>query len=100
MTARNAVGIAPLLTGIALLGTSSGPALDALRSGVESTADLAALAGAVGSLAAIAVGAGVLLGWRSFAIDGEPDADRDASNVLLFGIAAVAFALGAAGALL
>jgi len=100
MESRNAVGIAPLVAGIALLGTSSGPALDALPSGVGSTADLAALAGAAGSLAAVAVGAGVLLGWRSFAIDGEPAADGAGSNALFLGIAAVAFALGVGGALL
>jgi len=100
MESRSAIGIAPLVTGIALLGTSSGPALDALGSGVGSAADAAALAGAVGSLAAIGVGAGVLLGWRSFGSDAAGDAGRDGSNALLVGIAAVAFALGVAGATL
>jgi hypothetical protein len=97
---RNAVGIAPLVAGLSLLGASVGPALDALRSGVGSIADLAALTGAVGSLAAIAVGAGVLLGWRPFAVESEPDAGREGSSALLLGIAAITVALGVAGALL
>ncbi|WP_134671540.1 hypothetical protein [Halorussus marinus] len=100
MESRNAVGIAPLLTGLALLGTTGESALDALGTGVGSVADLAALAGAVGSLAAIAVGAGILLGWRSFGTDGDREPRRDGANARLVALAAVAFALGVAGAML
>lgn len=95
MESRTAVGVAPLVTGLALFGTSSQRLLGALASGEWSASGVAALAGTVGSLAAVAVGAGILLGWRSFETD-----DGERSGGLLLGIAAAAFALGAAGAAL
>ena len=101
MSNENAVGVAPLVAGLAYLGTSLDSTARALRGGIGSVSDVAALAGVVGSLAAIVVGVGILLEWRSFEpAEGAAGTEESTATAALVGIAVVAFVLGAAVALL
>ncbi|MFC4552785.1 MULTISPECIES: hypothetical protein [Halorussus] len=101
MSNENAAGVAPLVAGLAYLGTSLDSTARALRGGIGSVSDVAALAGVVGSLAAIAVGVGILLGWRSFEpAERAERADGSTATVALVSIAVVSFVLGAVVAVL
>jgi hypothetical protein len=87
MPSKKSIGIAPLVTGIGLTSQSLGQLLD---SGVS----LWASAGFVGGVAAILVGAGILLQWGDFATESGKPIDRPAAT--LAGIALASFVLGAA----
>lgn len=87
MPSKKSIGIAPLVTGIALTSQSLGRLLD---SGVSPWAG----AGFVGGVAAILVGVGILLQWGDFATGSGEPIDRPAA--ILAGIALVSFVVGAA----
>lgn len=87
MPSKNAVGIAPLVTGIAL----AGPSLRRLlATGLSPWTAVSFL----GGCAAILVGIGVLLEWGDFGAENEEPARS--ATVVLAGIAVCSFAVGAA----
>lgn len=80
------VGIAPLVAGLLLAGRAAGDV---------ASGDPWAVFGFVGGCAAVAVGAGVLLGWRGF----DPEAGDGESGRITRALAVVAlvgFAVGVA----
>lgn len=99
MSSRRAVGIAPLVVGLAGLPSNVQLLLATVSADGWTTTALGALAGSIGGLAAILVGAGILLGWRGFeTCDPGEESERNQmvtrSTPALLGIAAVSFALG------
>ncbi|SFK60227.1 hypothetical protein SAMN04487950_0122 [Halogranum rubrum] len=87
MSSKNAVGIAPLVTGFLLASQS-------FEQSVLSDPSLSSVAGLIGGCAAVLVGVGILTGWREF--DTETESSGQTAAVALAVIALVAFTAGVA----
>jgi len=86
MTSGKIVGAAPLITGILLAFQSAGTV-------VQNGLSLWAVSSLVGGCAAIIVGLGILLEWKTFEVE-PTESNRPSAAVL--GFAAVAFFVGVA----
>lgn len=85
-----AIGIAPLVIGFALLGTTD-PGLLTAATNWTSTEFLYSLTGTVGGAGAVFVGIGILRGWEGF----EPSEGTDGTaNGAVVVAAVVAFCAG------
>lgn len=84
------VGIAPLVTGLSLLGTTN-PSVLTATTNWTSTEFLYTLTGTVGGVAAVVVGIGILRGWNGFASAGG---SSRTTNIAVVGAAVVAFYAG------
>lgn len=90
MPSRNAVGIAPLVCGLLLVGQS----LPELLDGASATLSTYALAAqAIGGSAAVVVGVGILREWESFGGE-RTEEETHSASVLLGVVAMLAFAVG------
>lgn len=83
---RRGIGIAPLVAGLLLVGRTAGDVAGG---------DPWAVSGFVGGCAAVAVGAGVLRGWRGFDPGTNDDVDGRITRALAV-VALVGFAVGVA----
>lgn len=87
-----AIGIAPLITGLALLGTTDPGLLTvAPTTSWTSTEFLYSLTGTIGGAAAVFVGCGILLGWKGFEAS---EGSAGTANTAVVVAAVVAFCAG------
>lgn len=85
-----AIGIAPLVTGLSLLGTTD-PGVLTATTNWTSAEFLYSLTGTVGGVAAVVVGIGILRGWNGFASVGG---SSRTTNIAIVVTAVVAFCAG------
>lgn len=87
MSSKNAVGLAPLVTGFLVVSQS-------FEQSVLSDPSLSSVAGLIGGCAAVLVGVGILTGWRDF--DTETKSSGQTAAVALAAVALVGFLGGVA----
>lgn len=87
MPSNKATAAAPITTGVLLAGTA---AREVVQHGLELWTTLAL----AGGLSAIAVGLGVLTGFRGFGSGNDDNGDRGRTTVALVGLALTSFTVG------